>query len=381
MNHEFEIIEILLVICSLPLCLIVSRFFVKKIIGLVRYYNILDQPDHRKHHQGPTPSMGGIGIIMTMLCFLIIPAFYMGKVELFFVALSLISFSVLGFVDDWKNLNAKLKLFIQLAFSLVGYFLGFKVDYAFGVFGFYDLPEGVSFLLTIGIYILLINAYNLMDGIDELVGGLLTINFCGFIIVFLLFDQFEYVFISVFGLGAIIGFLKYNTHPAKIFMGDSGSLPLGMLMAILTFKVLEVVQGVNVVTADFQWVILGVVAVNMVPVFDTLRVFSIRILKGYSPFMGDRSHLHHLLLKNMLGHKKSALFIHLSHVGVILTAVFFSFWLPLLISLILTLLMTIIVFEYNTLLRIKIKTDNKYFIIQKEKNYLKKNNLLKFLKD
>ena len=114
---------------------ILYKVLVKVVIKMVKHYKILDQPGHRKLHDAPTPSMGGIALILTMILFQAIITFYMNQIEWLFITCYLFSFSLLGFIDDWKNLNAKLKLVFQISFSILGYSLGFKLEHAFGLFG------------------------------------------------------------------------------------------------------------------------------------------------------------------------------------------------------------------------------------------------------
>lgn len=379
MNNLHSPTNFLLIICLLIFSVVLCKVLIRLVIKMVSHYNILDQPDHRKLHDSPTPSMGGIAVISTMIIFQVIISFYMNQIEWLFITGALVSFSVLGFIDDWKDLNAKLKLVFQISFSVLGYFLGFKLDYAFGLFGVNELPEIISFLLTIGIYILLINAYNLIDGIDQLAGGIIAINFGVFFVFFSILGQFAYVLISVVGLGAILGFLKYNAHPAKIFMGDSGSLPLGMIMSLFTFKVISLLHGSPSAIESSQWILPILVAMNFIPFFDTLRVFILRISKGHSPFIGDRNHLHHLLLKNNLGHIKGALFIHSAHVFIILCLLLIAPYCPLFINLLVVLFLVIIAFEYNTVMRMKIKNKLKSTLNKEESIYLKSNKLLNTL--
>jgi UDP-N-acetylmuramyl pentapeptide phosphotransferase/UDP-N-acetylglucosamine-1-phosphate transferase len=259
--------------------------------------------------------------------------------------------------------------------------LGFKLDSAFGLFGVSELPQIISFILTMGIYILLINAYNLIDGIDELAGGIIAINLGVFIVLFFILNQFGYLMISVLGLGATLAFLKYNAHPAKIFMGDSGSLPFGMIMSIFTFKIISLLHVLPASLDYSQWMLPVLVAINFIPFFDTLRVFTIRILKGQSPFIGDRNHLHHLLLKNNLGHVKGAFFIHSSHMFIVISVLIIAPYFSLLINLVVVTFLVLTTFEYNTIMRMKIKNRLKSTLNEEESTYLKSNKLLNTLKN
>jgi UDP-N-acetylmuramyl pentapeptide phosphotransferase/UDP-N-acetylglucosamine-1-phosphate transferase len=380
MNSLFTLTQILALLVLFFAALQICKLLIRLVIKMVHKYGILDQPDHRKLHASPTPSMGGVAVVLTMLFFLSVSFFYFVDLEWFFVSVCLLSFSILGFFDDWKNLDAKFKLFFQITFSVLAYTLGFKLESAFGLFGFYELPELVSFTLTIGIFILLINAYNLIDGIDELAGGIIAINFGVFVALFFILNNFNYLIFSVVGIGAIFGFLKFNSHPAKIFMGDSGSLPLGMIMSLLSFKSLNLLSNLETPQNGLEWMIPVIVAMNFIPFFDTMRVFVLRILKGYSPFRADRNHLHHLFLKNDLGHTKSSFYIHTAHSFIIFVLVLISPFLPLYVSLYVIIFLAIVVFEFNTVTRMKGKNKVRSRLIEKGNTFVRSNNLLKSLK-
>lgn len=376
MNSSFSIEHAFILLIFLLMSYTISRGLIPIVIKLVHKFDLMDIPDHRKQHKQPTPSMGGLAIIASMLIGFILCLFFMDNVEWLFIIVSIFSFSLMGFVDDWKDLNAKLKLLVQIGLSISAYFLGFKLDYGFGLFGIYEIAAPISFILTVGIYILLINAYNLIDGIDELAGGLLSINAIIFVVVFFELEQYAYATLSVITFGAVRGFLKFNAHPAKIFMGDSGSLPLGMLMALFTFKTLQFIKMDSGVHASVDWIFPAVVALNSIPLFDTLRVFTIRILKGRSPFSADRIHLHHLFLKNKLGHKKSAQFIHLSHAVIIAVVIFFSPSMYLWVSVLVICGLAVVAFEINTLFRIRNQSNEKKRLIKEEEQFIKSNRLL-----
>jgi UDP-N-acetylmuramyl pentapeptide phosphotransferase/UDP-N-acetylglucosamine-1-phosphate transferase len=177
-----------------------------------------------------------------------------------------------------------------------------------GLLGITALPEAASLVLTYSTLIVVINAFNLIDGVDGLAGslGLLTMLVFG--------TYFYYIGLTAYALlalslgGSLAAFLIFNFNPAKIFMGDSGSLLLGLVNAILVIKFIAVADSSTAVAMlpVGSSVALGV-AILMVPLADTLRVFSIRITQGRSPFSPDRNHIHHLLLDRGLNHKQVAL--------------------------------------------------------------------------
>jgi UDP-N-acetylmuramyl pentapeptide phosphotransferase/UDP-N-acetylglucosamine-1-phosphate transferase len=164
------------------------------------------------------------------------------------------------------------------------------------------LPEPLSYLISYITIIVIINAYNLIDGVDGLAGslGILTTAIFG---TYFYFAGLPVYSLMAFGMtGSLIAFLVFNFNPAKIFMGDSGSLLLGLVNAILVIKFITVADSPNAVIPVESPVAVGF-SILVVPLLDTLRVFSIRIAKGRSPFIPDRNHIHHLLLDRGLNHR------------------------------------------------------------------------------
>ena len=181
--------HLLLLIPLAAITYLISFLLVPKVIQLVHKYDLMDKPNLRKLHVIPTPSMGGVAVCVAIVIVVSISSFFITWDDGLFIISSLLGFCILGFLDDWKDLNAKLKLALQLLFSTVAFLLGFKIDYCFGFLGIYELPLLVSYILTMGMYVLLINAYNLIDGIDGLAGGLVTINLAFFSVIFLCLNQ------------------------------------------------------------------------------------------------------------------------------------------------------------------------------------------------
>jgi UDP-N-acetylmuramyl pentapeptide phosphotransferase/UDP-N-acetylglucosamine-1-phosphate transferase len=147
-----------------------------------------------------------------------------------------------------------------------------------------------------------VNAYNLIDGVDGLAGSLGVLTTASFGIYFLMAEMPFYAMLSFAMTGSLLAFLIYNFNPAKIFMGDSGSLMLGLVNAILVIKFITVADAAAATLPVSSAVAIGF-SILIVPLLDTLRVFSIRIFKGRSPFSPDRNHIHHLLLDRGLNHR------------------------------------------------------------------------------
>ena len=171
----------------------------------------------------------------------------------------------------------------------------------YGLFGFEQVTEGFGLALSYLTIIVVINSSNLIDGVDGLAASLGILSMLIFGSYFFAVNMQAYALLSFSLAGSLIAFMIFNHHPAKIFMGDSGSLMIGLVNAILVIKFINVAHEPSVAIPITSSVAIGF-SVLIVPLLDTLRVFSIRILNGTSPFTPDRNHVHHLLLDRGLSH-------------------------------------------------------------------------------
>jgi UDP-N-acetylmuramyl pentapeptide phosphotransferase/UDP-N-acetylglucosamine-1-phosphate transferase len=193
-----------------------------------------------------------------------------------------------------------------------------------GLFFIYELPYIASFLLTVLTMLVITNAYNLIDGIDglaALTGLLVSIIFFVF---FFLQNDLNFAIILAAIIGALIAFLRYNWHPAQIFMGDTGSLVIGFLLSIIAVQFVETDFKI-----ESQWFQIKTptlaMAILIIPLQDLLRVFIVRLAQKKSPFSGDRNHLHHLLMDKGLSQIQTSLILLLFNLVVIVAALFFAF--------------------------------------------------------
>lgn len=322
-----------LILIPTVLALLISLLVIPQVIKWVNKKGFLAQPNHRTSHVIPTPSMGGVGIFLGLL---IVLPFLDFTTEIIVVLASVTVLFVSGFWDDCYEMKSLIKLFIQVGCAIALYLAGFKIDNLHGIMGFNELPEVVSCLLTIVLITGVTNAFNLIDGIDGLAGGVSLINSFFFGLIFLMNNQFNYAVIAFVLCGALLGFLKYNFSPAKIFMGDTGSLFLGLLMSIFMIKTFQT----NIST---ELSVSGSVVLIFLPVFDTIRLFGQRILKKKSPFLADKNHLHHLVLRVMPKHMHSTLAILFLHSGLLaLTFIGVYFNSNLVLTILIFLLLTIV---------------------------------------
>ena len=275
---------------------------------LAQKLNLVDQPNHRKVHAKPVPLVGGISVaIAAILALSMSPSF----AKVFYVHLPFITASFLllliGMIDDKMDIKPSLRLIIQLACAWAVASLGIRLSSLYGIFGIYELPIFIQYLLTITIIAGVVNAFNLMDGIDGLAGGLALIGIALMIPIFYSLGHQGFALLLAAISGALFSFLRFNLSNDKIFLGDGGSLFLGFILAVAGIQLIEAnaahVEG-------FQgYAVIGVVSIFLLPVLDALRVFYTRIQNGDSPFKADKTHLHHLILLLGLGHKKTTAII------------------------------------------------------------------------
>lgn len=286
---------------------IITFFALPAIIKIAEVRGLFDIPDNRKIHKKPTTFLGGVGMFIGF--FLADLLFISGNQYpefQYFLASAIVIF-FLGLKDDILVITPGKKFIGQVcATAIVIHLGGLRIDSMHGVFGIGELPEAVSLALSYMTIILIINAYNLIDGIDGLASTLGLLTMAVFGSYFCTAGYMAYAMLAFSLGGSLLAFLIFNHHPAKIFMGDSGSLMLGLFNAILALKFLSVADHPGA-AYPIQSVVPLTIAILSVPLMDTLRVFSIRIFCGRSPFSPDRNHIHHHLLRRGMNHKHATL--------------------------------------------------------------------------
>jgi UDP-N-acetylmuramyl pentapeptide phosphotransferase/UDP-N-acetylglucosamine-1-phosphate transferase len=206
-----------------------------------------------------------------------------------------------------------------------------------GLFGISELPLWASIFLSLFAMIVIVNAYNLIDGVDGLASGVGLIGAATLGVAFAITDQLVPAVLAFSLSGALGAFLVFNFSPAKIFMGDSGSLSIGLIMSILAITFIEFTPTATTPL----WIkplinpVVGM-AVLAYPLTDTLRIFGHRALRGVSPFSADRNHLHHLLIDSGMSHAKTVIAIYAANIGVIALAAYTSMMMNITLSFIIT---------------------------------------------
>lgn len=288
------------------------------IIKMVNYFKLLDAPDHRKEHKAPTPTMGGISFTIIFLGMAFLWKGGLPESQFWGIAICVLVLFPIGIVDDIKGISAGRKLLIEMCLGALLVATGLGMKNLQGIFGIHELNLWQQYAFNMFLMAGLINAFNLIDGINGLAGGLGLINSLIFAYIFYLQGNTAFVLLSLSFSGALLGFLRYNFNKAKIFMGDTGSLHLGLMMAVMG---VEVVGGKQILDTPQPDLLLVVSAIWLIPVFDTIRVFAVRIWKGGTPFVADKRHVHHLLIKSGLDHMKASLSLYMANIILIVSVV------------------------------------------------------------
>jgi len=276
------------------------------VIDIAKSRNFVVKPNKRTSHVGAIPNIGGVNIFISFLLTVFLFSYSIIS-DLQFTIIGVFIILIVGFVDDLIDIKVSWKLFGEFASA---FFLivvaDIRLSHLHGFLGIYEISILTSYLLSFFVFIVIINALNLIDGVDGLASGLGILYSLFFAIYFRLTDRLD-LSISAFAMaGSLIVFFLYNVFGGKrkIFMGDSGSLLLGYMLTLYVFEFCEMNAEPGLFKYNMTAAPAVAVSVLSVPLFDTMRVMLTRIKKGVSPFRPDKNHIHHLLLKTGLKHRQ-----------------------------------------------------------------------------
>ena len=345
-----------------------SYFLIPKIRAKALKLNIKDTPDIRSSHTIPVPTFGGIVFYVSYILIL----FFTQSLDSNHVSITLIaSISILfftGLLDDLRNLSPKIKFLCQIiGVALLMFQPDFRILSFHGFMGIYEIPLYVSVGGSMFFLLGLINAFNLIDGIDGLTGitGVIVASFYSYLLYNL--GYFFYFSIGLATIATLLAFLRFNfSNKRKIFMGDTGSLVIGLVLGVLTLKLLSVDDNaygsLSFYRAQLPLFLTGVL---FVPLLDTMRVMFLRLTKGVSMFKPDRNHLHHIIVDFGLSHRKASFFIGFVNFFVALIMFFviqkFNTFQSLFVLVLMFFIAIMVLFLMNknkTALRLKIKMKN-----------------------
>ncbi|MDR2562709.1 MAG: undecaprenyl/decaprenyl-phosphate alpha-N-acetylglucosaminyl 1-phosphate transferase [Prevotellaceae bacterium] len=301
--------DIIKLLASIVSAFAVGLYSIPIVIKIAVKKDLVAKPNHRTSHTGRIPNVGGVSIFVAfVLSFL-----FSANIEVFpsfqYFLFALIALFFVGLYDDIMIISAKKKLLGEIVGILGMVILGdIRLSNLHGFFGIEQIPYMVSILLTLFVIVVIINALNLIDGIDGLASGIGMVIALFFGIYFILAGgdkNFQLAILSFCLFSSLIPFFLFNVfaNRNKIFMGDAGALILGFIIAVLVVEFCET----NISAGAYRINNAPVMAlcVLVIPLFDTIRVFTIRLSQRKSPFTPDKNHLHHILLNTGLNHRKS----------------------------------------------------------------------------
>lgn len=311
---------------AIPLAAAITSFVICFLIipVIIKYSlekNLVDIPGRRKIHKKITPSMGGIAIFagFSISALIWIDISQWKDIRYILIAQFVIFF--LGVRDDLVPLKPSLKLLGQmLAASILVFLFDLRLTSFYGLLGIYEVPLPVSYFITLLTIIVITNSFNLIDGLDGLAGVIAGIALLTFGIWFFLTADTRFALLSFCLFGSVAAFLIFNWEPSEVFMGDTGALVIGMTLAVFAIHFID--YNFNLPVSNpyrFSGSVSPAVGVLIIPLADTLRIFLIRISRKQSPFMPDKSHIHHSIMRLGFSHKGTTLilgFIQLIFIGV-----------------------------------------------------------------
>ena len=290
---------------------VISSSVFPVIIYLSYAKKLTKKPNNRSSHNKLVPTMGGLAIFIGISISIALVTIIMGDKAEVSEILSIVTTTTIllfiGIKDDLMEISSRKKFLTQLVAALLLILLtGNHITDFYGLLGIHSIRRLLCIGFTVFVYILIINAYNLIDGIDGLAAGIgiVFFGFCG--IYFIVNSRCIDGFLSFASIGGLVAFSRYNiSNTRKVFMGDTGSMVIGL---IITYQIVKIFYINNNIQSDYQINNIPVIILALLsyPLFDTLRVFIIRIKNKKSPFSADRKHIHHSLIDLGLSHLQSS---------------------------------------------------------------------------
>ncbi|PWN07470.1 MraY family glycosyltransferase [Rhodohalobacter mucosus] len=312
------------------LAMAVTVGIVYKLIPLlvkVAYFkDLYDKPDgERKLHDRYITYLGGVAIFIGLFIGFSLSG-YAGQLQGFeFLSVAMIALFFTGLKDDLMGLSPSKKLAIELfAAVLLIAGCGAMISNFHGMFGIESIPVYVSIPVTIFTVIVVMNSFNLIDGIDGLAGGIGMIASLFLAAGFYSAGYTALMLLAIFTAVSLFGFLMHNFHPARIFMGDTGSLVVGLLLAFLTINYLGLSGNTEYAGLYHNASVILPVAFLAIPLYDTLTVFVKRLARGDGPFTPGKDHVHHQLLDMGFSQKQTTVFLYLVTILIGLLAISLS---------------------------------------------------------
>lgn len=284
-------------------------------------YDIVDNPNARKLQRRPVPVFGGVVVYMGILTGMLLLWLLIPNKILPFSIIGMTIMMFIGAWDDMRDISPILRLVIEIA-VVIGFifFSGRYIDDLHGLWGIYQLSPWVGIPISVFVGVGAINAVNLIDGVDGYSSSYGILSSVCFGIAFWSVWNPVMVCLTMIVTGALIPFFLHNVFgvKSKMFIGDSGTLMLGMVMVVMAFCALSSKSRLEVLVNEDMCIPAFVIAVGVIPLFDTVRVMTMRMLRGHSPLKPDKTHLHHLFIDMGFSHLGAATYIIFINLAVVL---------------------------------------------------------------
>ena len=277
-----------------------------------RRHDIMDAPDVRKLQRKPVPVFGGIVVFSGILAGMVVLQIFMPSEILVWGMVAMSVMLVIGFCDDMTGISPIARLLIEsLMIGGFIYFSGIYINDFHGLWGIDELPMEIGVPLSIFAGVGIVNAINMIDGVDGYSSGYAMMACSCFAVAFWSVWDIKMVSVALILIGAMIPFFLHNVfgERSRMFIGDSGTMMLGMLIVVMTFYSLSNLTSMDHLEGRGVSVPAFILAVESIPVADTLRVMTMRIIRGKSPLKGDMTHLHHLFIDMKFSHLGASLTI------------------------------------------------------------------------
>lgn len=304
-------------------------YFTPKVLWVSREKDLMKEINQRSSHRQAIPSFGGVSFFIVLVLIISILQALRTSPTGNHLIIGLTFLFMAGLKDDLVISSAKLKFVSQLfAAGFIIFSPELQLTTLHGFWGVFEIPVILGYLLKGLIVVALINAYNLIDGIDGLASIAGIVISLTYAMVFYATGHPYFVLISLTTSGILGAFLRFNFSRGKrkMFMGDGGSLIIGFMIAFLSLKILVMQPYEPLMKEGFvpENRLLFALAVLFLPIFDTLRVIIIRLKNGKTPFEADRNHMHHVLLDNGFSHKKASFLLGVLNLAVIIVYIMLS---------------------------------------------------------
>lgn len=284
-----------------------TTWIFKKTLRIAIEKNIVDNPDARKIQRIPVPVLGGVAVFFGIIAALAVAGLFNDISVLFEMGAVMTLMLYVGTMDDIISLTPSTRFLIEILAVIVLIFCnGYSINDFHGMWGIHEIPQYIAIPLTVFACVGIINAINLIDGVNGLSSGYCIVT-CGiFGMLFFRVGDIARTTLAVISMGALLPFFLHNVFgkKSKMFIGDGGTLLMGVILSSFVINVLKSGSLASLYINENFGLIPFTLAVLVIPVFDTIRVMTLRILRGTSPFNPDKTHLHHLLMD-----------LHFSHVG------------------------------------------------------------------